>query len=113
MLFGEGHCDLAAHGEASDDGGGDVEVVEERGDVVGHGLEGGGFDGGDFRCSVAADVIGDDAVLPCEGGDLSVPHGLVKGVAVDEDDGEACAGVAVGEGDAVDLGKLWGGGHGG
>lgn len=64
ILLGEGHGDLAAHGEAGDDGGGDIEVIEEGGDIVGEGVEGGGFDGGNLGLAVASDVVGDYAVLP-------------------------------------------------
>ena len=106
-LVGEGHGDLSAHGEAGDDGFGDVEVVEEGVDVGRHGLEGGGFGGRDFGCAVAADVVGDDAVLSGEGGYLRVPHGLIEGVTVDEEDRHATACVAVGERDSIDAG----GGH--
>ena len=80
----------------------EIEKIEE---VVYEAVHGGGG-AADGAAAEAGDVIGYDAESFVEGLDLGLPHGVVEGEAVDEDDGEAFAGafVEVVVGEAVDEG---------
>ncbi len=63
----------------------DLEVVEQRSEILGVRVE----HVGPERAAVAPDVIADDAEVPGKSGELIVPHAAVQLTAVDEHDGRS------------------------
>ncbi len=113
VFDGEAERDGAAHREADEVDAAegqrlgrralDVDAVEQVGQVLRVVLPGVAV-GRHQRAAVAADIVADDAVAGGdEGGRLGVPEAQVHGVAVDEDDGRAVAGVLVEGHDAVGV----------
>src|SRR5699024_5063890 len=89
--------DLAPHGQAHHVHCVQVQVLQQAVQVTGEGVQVGDL-GGDGGVSVAAQVRGDHPISPVgQGADLGVPHRVVEGVSVDEQDGTACAVVEVGD----------------
>lgn len=103
------HRDLAPHGQACDDAVVDAQVVEERDEVLGEVAEAGesGEVGRRARRgdAVAAQVGGDHPVREGETVDLGLPHGVVEGVAVDEEERGAAAPVLEVEAGGVGVGE--------
>src|ERR1700722_813069 len=89
-------CYLAAHGKADEDGFIDTPFVEEMDDIQGHFIE---HDPGkgDIAVPISAEVGKDEPVIGCKEVDLQVPHGPVKGMAVDKDEGLTLTKIVVSE----------------
>src|SRR5699024_8447379 len=87
--------DLASHGQAHHAHRVQAQGLQQVVQVTGEGVQVGDL-GGDGGVSVTAQVRGDHPISPVDQGtDLWVPHRVVEGVSVDEQDGVACAAVEV------------------